>query len=162
MTTKIADHVKITGKLHTPSYLFEVDGEDFPWFITEQGVLGVTQLLDNLFAVKVEIVCIAKDPKTKKPSESWDMEVRTGGYNGRRLFLDDVEFPWVIAEDGIMVKSGRTIAHTAILSFLARDVDCSGFVEDARVVCDIDGSTYSMPENSKGWHQARPANTERT
>jgi hypothetical protein len=160
---KLAETVVIRGK---PEYRFDVDGQDFPWWISERGA-RVTQLLDDLFEINVEILCIPKaydgDERGHENCRvgQGDLTVRLEGYMGRRLFIGDVEFPWDITADGVVIKTGVTLVPSVSLSFFAKDVDSNRFIDDARHILDIDGAVYAVPENSKGWHKPQEHNVNK-
>jgi hypothetical protein len=149
---KLAELVVIRGK---PDYRFDVDGEDFPWWVSEKGV-EVTQLTDDLFAVKFEILCISKvyDSDEHRFDNcrvgEGDLPVRLEGYAGRRLFIGDVEFPWDITGDGVKVECSRRIFLTVTLAFFAKDVDSNQYIEDARNIMNINGDHWAFsPDTSK-------------
>lgn len=61
----------------------------------------------------------------------------------RQLFLGDIEFPWLITEDGIAIKSTRTSYTSVELSFFAKDVDTDEYIIDAREFYDINGNLWA-------------------
>jgi hypothetical protein len=119
---KFAESVHVDPEKHT----FTVDGEPFPWYISEAGP-AVRQIVDGLF--EVHVVIFAHDgfvmPKLAGAPASPVIAGR--------------EFPWYITEDGVTLTSRRWDITQVELSFLARDV--SGIpVEDCRNVWTMDGS----------------------
>lgn len=127
---------------------FDVDGQPFPWHISEDGA-RFTRLLDDFYRVDVDILPILRakpdnklptggrlyrDARTKEEARSEEVrDSRDGG-----LFIAGVEFPWVIAEDGIAYTRSRTTVATITLSFFAESVDTDGEVTDERELDDAD------------------------
>lgn len=91
---------------------FDVDGQEFPWYLHEEGP-RFTQVDENLYMIHVRIF--------------------TGLVGGRfGAFVHDypkppiiagITFPWLIDEYGITYRCSRTEAPTVELSFFARYVD---------------------------------------
>jgi hypothetical protein len=160
---KVAETVVIRDK---PNYKFEVDGEDFPWWVSEKAP-QVTQVMDDLFTVKVEIfgghekIGRYGDGDEMLRVGRTDVPIRVEGYQGKRLFIGDVEFPWDMTADGYRIECGMRILPTITLSFLARDVDSDMWIDDSRWIENINGDTYAFPpENSKTWHPEAEVNAD--
>jgi hypothetical protein len=125
-------------------HVFTVDGEDFPWYVSERGP-RVTQFGDNLYAVNVEIYGYAMIPEGGE-SAGRDLSLKVGGYMGHHLYIGDVEFPWDITGDGVIIRSSSKTIPSVELSFFVRNVDSNEFIADARHVDNIDGDTYAQKE----------------
>lgn len=130
-----------------PEYSFVVDGEEFPWYISENGP-HVTKLGNELYGIKVEIYCV--DRETKRYLR---FEVDSGekGWPPELFFIGDREFAWAISDDGFTYEASLTIIPTVTLTFFARSVDDDGWVDDARQVRDI-GGTVLAPQTKGNPH----------
>lgn len=161
---KMADSVVIRSRRNSNHLAkFDVDGEDFPWWISEREPV-VTQLADDLFSVHVEIIAVPRvydNPENKTLAAchvgDGDLSVRTEGYMGRRLFIGGVEFPWMITYDGFTIKTGGTTCQTVELSFFAKTVDSDDYIRDTRWVQNINTDNVAMPENSEAYGVKRLA-----
>lgn len=122
---KFAEHVHIvhTGECPDCTHVFDVDGAEFPWYVTEAGP-RVTRLADDVYAVHVEIFCMDKKTRGISFTMTGDSHIPVIG---------GVEFPWYITEDGFVLKSEWKSLPTVTLSFLANHVDAKGIpMIDAR------------------------------
>lgn len=117
---KIAETVKVRPKR------FEVDGEDFPWYISQRGA-EVMRVDDDLYTVRVEIFLLDKVSRAAIPFLSED------GMNSRVPQLGGVEFPWEIINDGYTYACGPKLVPTLTLSFYVKSADTGDeYIEDAR------------------------------
>jgi hypothetical protein len=123
--------------LRTDEFQFTVDGQDFPWFISERGPI-ITQLADNFYGIEVEIFCIGRDSKQYLP-------FTTAGRDGHTPVIGGVEFPWLIAHDGYTFKSGCKNIPSVTLTFFAYEVESCRYIEDVREVYDNDGNLWARP-----------------
>lgn len=125
---KIAETVKVRPE---PEYLFDVDGEPFPWFLTRSG--PTVARYPMIYVVHVQLYCL--DLKTKAV-----LDFRSSGYNGHTPVIGGVEFPWDITDDGYVYQSGTKVLPSVTLSFLAREVDIDPLlIDDRREVRNING-----------------------
>jgi hypothetical protein len=109
-------------------HVFDVDGKEFPWFISERGQI-VKRLADDLYSVDVEILEIDKDTMKTLPFEylldGTNMVPGIPVIGGR-------EFPWLITEDVMTLTFGYKVYPTLRLAFLAHEVDANIPIEDCR------------------------------
>jgi hypothetical protein len=144
----IAKHVYINPV--KGEFCFTVDGEEFPWYITERGPI-VTQVSDNLYTIHVEIFLIDKN----RPASGydWDLSFTASGYAGRTPHIGDREFPWAITEDGLTFSASCHDLPKLSLAFYAREVevvDHTVYIRDARDKYDINGNLWhTSPEPEK-------------
>lgn len=87
---------------------FDVDGEPFPWYITEDGAT-FRQLCPNLYVVGVTVMVIGRftHHDTEQPQ------------------LDGVAFPWALHGPVTYTTDGTGISRLE-LGFLAEHVDTDG------------------------------------
>jgi hypothetical protein len=115
---------------HKPDeHVFTVDGEDFPWYISERGPL-VTRLCDDLYTVDVELFGI--DRETMK---SLDFSYSDEGRSSVPFVpvIGGRKFPWTLAADEVVLRFGHKILPTLQLKFLALNVDAEGIeIDDQR------------------------------
>jgi len=118
---KFAKHVAIvhTGKCPDCDHIFEVDGEEFPWWITEKG--PKVAHLQDMYAVTVEIYCI--DRKTLR-----DVPFSTTGDHNHIPVFGGVEFPWYITQDGYTYHQRDDIVSYVELTFIAETANVRGIV----------------------------------
>lgn len=90
---------------HTDTKTFTVDGDPFPWFITEEGPRA-TRLRDDLYAVHVTV--FAQD------SFSCDGIQAPPVING-------ITFPWYLTEDGFTHRSRNGDIPSVELAFFTTD-----------------------------------------
>lgn len=121
---------------------FEVDGEPFPWHISEDGIT-VTRLQDALYRVDVSLIPLLKE--NLQP-----VAVRLTQGHPPRLVLGEAIFPWVVSEGGVRITSSRTALTLVTLGFFARDVDTDTRVidnRDGRAVYDAEGNYWGGQEH---------------
>jgi hypothetical protein len=109
---------------------FDVDGQPFPWHITERGP-AFSQLPNGLYVVRLEMFCIPKDASG------------LGSFaqvHGHAPVIGGLEFPWWITEAGLMYRASRKELATVQLGFFAESVDAD---------CEIGGvgGEYEMGGN---------------
>jgi len=123
---KIADTVEISRD----TKVFKVDGEEFPWWVTDRGI-RVQRVKDNLYTVKVDILCMGKpDVRQRLTFSCTDTSFTIG----------DVEFPWMLTNKGVQFTMGPTQYPAVRLSFFARSVDSDyAFIDDVRDIYNING-----------------------
>lgn len=112
-------------------HVFTVNGEDFPWYISERGQ-RVTRLADDLYSVDVEIMLLDKQLTDGHHA------VLPFGYPTYGIpyvpLIGGQEFPWPLTEDGCQLNFGHKVVPTLHLAFLARSVDTNAGVDDRRRV----------------------------
>ncbi|MCV7174935.1 hypothetical protein [Mycolicibacterium sphagni] len=120
-----------------PEHRFDVDGEPFPWYITEDGP-RFTRLRDDMYLVHVRIIGILRES-----GEGFTGNIFQHTYP-RRIELAGHPFPWVIHEDGITYRSARMEAAYVELAFLAEsiDVDCEIADRPTTEVWSFDGNIH--------------------
>lgn len=101
-------------------HVFTVDGEEFPWFISQRGQI-VKRLFDDLYSVDVEIIQIDKETMKTLPFGWQDFPI----IGGR-------EFPWLLTDDVMTLTFGHKVFPTLRLAFLAHEVDANIPIEDLR------------------------------
>jgi hypothetical protein len=112
MTLRIADSVIADAETKT----FTVDGEPFPWFITEEGPQA-TRYRDDLYAVHVTVIA-----QTSFSSDGIINPVVNG-----------ITFPWYLTEDGFTYRTSRRKLPTIELAFFTKDY-VGPFITDLRSV----------------------------
>lgn len=117
---KIAETVTINDK----DFLFEVDGEKFPFYISQRGPI-VDRLADDLYTVDIEI--FAMDCETKR-----NVPVTQQEYMSCQPVINGWEFPWFTTVDGWTMRCSSRTIPTVCLAFLARDVNGDHPVIDKR------------------------------
>lgn len=135
---KFAKHVHIvhTGECPGCTHVFDVDGAEFPWHITEAGP-RVTRLMDDFYAVNVGILCLNKETR--------EVSFAAVGNMGRIPVIGGVEFPWYITEDGFVFRQSSKTVPSVTLSFLASQVDVEGIpMIDARETYDNGGNRVAV------------------
>lgn len=121
----IAKDVVIDGK---PSFTFTVDGEDFPWLVSERGP-KVTRVMDDLYIIDVEILGLSKPP----------FEILSIGYVNPAAgvpimpVIDGLEFPWTLTDDDVVLTFGTKRYPTLQLKFYAHSVSGTAEVDDLRM-----------------------------
>lgn len=126
---KFAKHVHIvhTGECPGCTHVFDVDGAEFPWYITKAGP-RVTRLMDDFYSVHVEIFCV--DKETHDMSFAFTATDDKGSY---APVICGIEFPWYLTENGFVFSSSKKSLPTVALSFFASQVDVEGITMiDAR------------------------------
>jgi hypothetical protein len=108
--------------------VFRVDGEPFPWWISEKGPQA-TRLADDLYSVRVSIFGVTDSlPETfyhegLSPSDNsgWAQPVIQG-----------IEFPWYISSDGFTYRSGGSSEIPVVeLEFFAKSVEGIPIADEA-------------------------------
>jgi hypothetical protein len=123
-------HIVHTGKCPDCTHVFDVDGAEFPWYITEAGP-RVTRLMDAFYAVHVEMFCVDKE-------NGHILSFSTTGDRNTIPVIGGVEFPWFLTEDGFVTRSAWKSLMTVTLSFLSSQVDVEGIpMIDARTTADV-------------------------
>lgn len=137
------------GKVHA----FKVDGQDFPWFISERGP-QVSKLADDFYTIDVEILGVNK--KRNDKGECNYLEVGFRPY--LQPVIGDVTFPWTITEDGWRFSVARTQLPIVHLAFFAHSVDVQGVdVDDRsaawvnRVIDDLGGNRWRHGNEKCSW-----------
>ncbi len=131
---KTADEQPADGE--PDEHVFTVDGEEFPWFISERGQI-VKRLADDLYSIDVEIVGISKDTVLdgERPYHRF-LEFTYNTYGGHIAYIptiDGKEFPWLLTEAGCQINFGHKILPRLQLAFLAHNVTGNVPVDDQRV-----------------------------
>jgi hypothetical protein len=122
---EIAKEVVIDGR---PNFRFDVDGVEFPWFISERGPI-VTRIMDDLYAIDVEIIMLDKETKEVLPF-GWTViacSVPTVPIIG------GVEFPWTCTDDEMVLRFCHKMFPTLSLKFCARNVSGDIAIDDQRM-----------------------------
>lgn len=123
MMDRVAKTVVIDPR---PNYRFDVDGKDFPWYISERGPI-VTQVDDELFTVGVEIFLIDRDTHDDL---TFDYGSPRSGFNPP--ILGGREFPWLLTEDECVFTFASKVLPTLRLKFFAEKVTGDWPVDDQR------------------------------
>jgi hypothetical protein len=130
-------------------HVFDVDGKEFPWFISERGPI-VKRLADDLYSVDVEIMLVSKekrdaDGNTSRPHH-WYLDFGYATYGGSSVpyipVINGFEFPWLLIEDGCELRFGHKIVPALHLAFLAHEVDANIPIEDLRREPDEEEAIY--------------------
>lgn len=103
---------------------FEVDGQPFPWYISEKGPLA-TRLADDFWRIDVEILALAT------PTEGM-LPIGSSGRMGEIPVIGGTAFPWLMTEEGWSMTAGHKQIPTVALGFLAHNVDTNMPVTDLR------------------------------
>ena len=112
-------------------HVFTIDGEDFPWYISERGQI-VTRVMDDLYVVDVEIIELCKEP-----GEHY-LYTLDFGYTSDRCSVPNipviggVEFPWLLTDDVMTLTFGHKQFPTLHLKFFAESVDANIPIDDQR------------------------------
>jgi hypothetical protein len=152
----IAKHVYI-NMAKGDEHRFTVDGEEFPWYITERGPI-VTQVSDNLYTIHVEIFLI--DKNNPASGYNWDLSFTASGYAGRTPHIGDREFPWAITEDGFTFSTSCRDFPKLSLAFYASEVEVFKncvHIHDARDKYDINGNLWHTAEGKQSESSASAA-----
>jgi len=108
-------------EIDSKTYKFLVDGEKFPWHISEVGP-SIRRLMDDLYAIKVEMLVTIDEKK--------------GGIYQKDLFspprLGGIGFSWPITEEGFVYRCRGKYVPTLTLEFFARDVSTDIEILDER------------------------------
>jgi hypothetical protein len=109
-------------------HVFQVDGDDFPWPLSERGPI-VTRLKDDLFAVDVEIYLLGK--------KDGKYEYLEFGYFPTNMtpFLPLINgriFPWLLDANGWELKAGHKRLPQINLTFFTRNITGNYPVDDQR------------------------------
>lgn len=99
--------------------VFSVDGEAFPWWISEAGP-SARKLADDLYLVHVEIFATITEGDDRVegfhhgglPDWGWPQPIMCG-----------TEFPWCISQDGFTYRSSGSTLPTVELEFFAESVE---------------------------------------
>jgi hypothetical protein len=116
--------------------MFCVDGDPFPWWISEEGP-QVTRIADDLYSVWVGILGFLS-------GHSGDAALTHGGLQGDEGWpqpvIIGIEFPWYISSDGFTYRSGGSSEVPVVeLEFFTKSVegipiaDEAGAPEDGKV-----------------------------
>jgi len=126
--TAVAD-LKNTGRA-----VFCVDGEPFPWLLSQEGPTA-RKIADDLYLVHVEILPISTTDDDRP--ESFYHEGLKDGW--AQPVLQGITFPWCISSDGFTYTSrGCRELPVVELEFLCRSVECIP-VEDPERISDAQG-----------------------
>lgn len=107
---------------------FDVDGEPFPWYITEDGARFTRR--GELYLVEVDILPV-------KPVGHRDDEFAITVRTRRAPLLNGEPFPWATLAGSIRVDAPDDSFPVLHLTFLANNVDTDGNVTiDAEIVDD--------------------------
>jgi hypothetical protein len=138
----IADEVVFEPADHK----FEVDGAEFPWYISERGPI-ITRVSDDLFVVDVEIVQMHRGNQ-----QYLSFEYRSGyfgNYDGDTTWsgpppfvpvIGGEPFPWLCTEDEMVLRFSHKQIPTLALKFYARNVSSSARIRDSRDIFCAGGS----------------------
>jgi hypothetical protein len=109
-------------------HVFTVDGEDFPWYISERGPI-VKRLRDDLYSIDVEIYELSKSDK-----ECLSFEYRRDDACSVPYIpvIGGKDFPWLLTADEMTLTFGHKILPMLHLAFFAHEVDANIPVEDCR------------------------------
>lgn len=113
------------GEGETAEHRFDVDGEPFPFFISEDGP-SFTRLWDDLFRVDVTVYPVLA------PGGDW-VVVRVDEGLVPSLLIGGVRFPWAIADDGLTITVSRREMARVRLGFFCERLDTDGAVVDERL-----------------------------
>jgi len=129
---KCKDSALHPGHDEVTEHRFDVDGEDFPWYINERGPL-VTRVLDDLYVIDLGILLLDKESKKTLKFSYWPTRVEDGSSVPFVPVLGDVKFPWTCTDDEMFLRFSHKQIPTVHLRFFARDVDAKGIeVDDQR------------------------------
>lgn len=102
---------------------FKVDGESFPWLLSEEGPTA-RKVSDDLYLVRVTIlvVSLAGEGMPETFVHEWENADLNIGWG--QPTIQGIKFPWLISEDGILYRSpGSTDIPTVELEFFAEHVE---------------------------------------
>lgn len=129
------DQIAKNVVIKTDKYAFIVDGEDFPWWLSERGPI-VTQVHDDLYTVDVEICLLDKTDDYHAI-----LSFTYNDYRGLSVpnipIIGGKDFPWLLTTDGCQLNFGHKIIPLLKLTFFARNVTSDGVIIDRRVRDDI-------------------------
>lgn len=107
---------------------FEVDGKDFPWFLSARGPV-VTRYADDLWRIDIDLFAIDHDTWKTLP-----IAVTPGMCGGADLEIGGVAFPWLMTQEGWTLTSSSKQLLTLTLGFFTRNVDTNMPYTDQREV----------------------------
>lgn len=114
---------------HSDVHKFTVDGAEFPWYISEQGQ-KVSRIHDDLYVIEVDIMLLDKETRDFL-SFTYD--------NGEGSFgppmwpiINGAKFPWLLHEDGCVLRFSSKIIPTLNLKFFALQVITNIDITDER------------------------------
>lgn len=121
------------GHDEVTEHVFTVDGEDFPWYVSQRGPI-VTQLGDDWYTVDVEIFLLDKGTKESLEFSYWPRSLSQGGSSVPYIpVIGGRNFPWTCTDDEITLRFNHKMIPTLHLKFFARSVDAKGIeIEDRR------------------------------
>jgi hypothetical protein len=116
----------------TIEHVFTVNGEDFPWYISERGPM-VARLADDWYTVDVEILLLDKNPNSEGKRETLGFRYWPTWHVPYIPVIGGREFPWTCTDDEITLRFSHKMIPTLALKFFARSVDAKGIeIEDKR------------------------------
>lgn len=104
-------------------HVFTIDGEEFPWLISDRGPV-VRQLRDDFYTIDVEIAMVDK--------MTFDYLALGDHCPPVVPVIGGVEFPWLLTDDECHLTFGHKVIPTLRLVFIARNVDANIPIEDCR------------------------------
>jgi hypothetical protein len=108
-------------------HVFTVDGEDFPWYITERGQI-VKRIRDDLYLIDIEIIGL-----DKKTVHTIAIEYLIEDSPAPCIpVIGGREFPWLLSEHPMTLTFGHKMFPILHLAFFAREVDANIEVQDLR------------------------------
>jgi hypothetical protein len=116
-------------------HLFLVDGEHFPYLISERGPI-VTRLRDDLYTIDVEIIGLSKDVDAEGVHHILEITYATDGGNTVPYIpvIAGKPFPWPLTDDGCQLNFSHKMLPKLNLKFYARTVTGNYPIVDGRSV----------------------------
>jgi hypothetical protein len=107
-------------------HVFTVDGQDFPWVISQRGPI-VKRIRDDLYSVEVEIIGFTSGEK----HEAVILSVDTTTFPYTPI-IGGKPFPWLMAEDDCVLTFSHKRLASLKLAFYTRNVTANIPIEDVR------------------------------
>lgn len=124
-------------------HVFQVDGQDFPWHISERGPI-VTHVADDLYKINVEIFLITgpADHAAGKPVRALPIGYTAPGMDTPPdgpgpvapyiPLIDGQQFPWLCDDSPMQISFSHKQLPTLNLTFYARNVTGNYPIGDQR------------------------------
>lgn len=134
---------------------FSVDGEPFPWWVSEEGP-SFKKLATDLYLVKVRI--IATHTPMDDLAEGFSHGGLPSGEDWPQPVILGIEFPWLISEDGFIYRSqGCKDIPTVELGFFTESVEGVSRIEGDGKVFDANGYCRRVLLGDSIRYSGRPA-----
>lgn len=122
------DAVEKSAPHEHDEHVFQIDGEDFPWFLSARGPI-VKRLRDDLYTVDIEIFLLAKEDGAFHYLDFGYAPI----YGTPFLPVINGEvFPWLLDPNGWELRAGHKRLPEIRLTFYARNVTGNYPIEDSR------------------------------